>query len=36
MTTEEKSKLVGRDYGKIERNANPRLPDAYDHLKPGN
>jgi len=35
LSTDEKSKLVGRDFGKIESNSNPKLPDALDHLKPG-
>jgi len=35
FTTDEKSRIIGRDYGKIQNNSNPRLPDALDHLQQG-
>jgi hypothetical protein len=35
MSTEEKSKLIGRDISKEDRGSNPRLPDALAHLNQG-
>lgn len=36
LSVEEKSKIMGRDYGKVDSNANPRLPDAYEHVGKSN